>query len=49
MALVSIDPKAWRRAWKRRRKLERRYWRAFRWNTYVRPLLDLIGRIFGRR
>jgi hypothetical protein len=49
VALVRIDPKGMQRVLKRRRRNERRYWRAFRWNTYVRPLLALVGRVFGGR
>jgi hypothetical protein len=49
MALVRLDPKGVKRVFKRRRKNERVYRRAFRWNTYVRPVLDLMGRIFAGR
>jgi hypothetical protein len=49
MALVRIDPRGLRRVLKRHRKNKRMYRRAFRWNTYARPILDLVGRIFGRR
>lgn len=45
VALIRNNSRAIRRLLKRRRKNERRYRHAFRWNTYVRPLLNLLGRI----
>lgn len=49
MALQSLDSKGLRRVMKRRRKNERMYRRAFRWNTYIRPLIDMVGRSFSGR